>query len=111
MKTYIGVVGPEVKRGENVIVVDENGRRYLDPRFDLRTHSPDGFSWGYHGSGCAQLALAILADAIGDERAIANYHMFKGRVVANWPEDRHWIMAVEEVEAIVEEIERKMVTA
>jgi hypothetical protein len=31
----------------------------LDPRHDLYNHSPDGFEWGYHGSGPAQLALAL----------------------------------------------------
>ena len=29
----------------------------------LRHHSPTGFSWGYHGGGPAQLALALLLDA------------------------------------------------
>lgn len=38
-----------------------NGR-LLRPRHDLFNHSPDGFAWGYGGSGPAQLALAILAD-------------------------------------------------
>ena len=32
----------------------------LDPRYDLRNHSPTGFAWGYGGSGPSQLALAIL---------------------------------------------------
>jgi hypothetical protein len=29
-------------------------------------HSPDGFEWGYAGSGPADLALAILADHFGE---------------------------------------------
>ena len=33
----------------------------LHKRLDLANHSPTGFSWGYGGSGPAQLALAILA--------------------------------------------------
>jgi Family of unknown function (DUF6166) len=40
----------------------------LDPRYDLANHSPDGFEWGYGGSGPAQLAIAILADALGTPR-------------------------------------------
>jgi hypothetical protein len=40
----------------------ERTHRDLDPRTDLRNHSPDGFEFGYGGSGPAQLALAILAD-------------------------------------------------
>lgn len=46
---------------ECVIVVDGREGR-LNPRYDLANHSPDGFAWGYPGSGPAQLALAILAN-------------------------------------------------
>ena len=43
----------------------------LNPRLDLRNHSPTGLEWGYCGSGPAQLALAILADHTGDpQRAL-----------------------------------------
>src|SRR5262252_67895 len=34
----------------------------LPARNDVMNHSPDGFSWGYQGSGPAQAALAILLD-------------------------------------------------
>lgn len=57
-------------------------RRPLSPRLDLRKHSPTGFEWGYEGSGPAQLALAILADALGDGLAVAFYQDFKAKVVA-----------------------------
>ena len=39
----------------------------LDPRPDLRNHSPTGFEWGYGGSGPAELALALLADHFDDD--------------------------------------------
>lgn len=57
--------------------------RTLDARRDLRNHSPTGFAWGYAGSGPAQLALAILADAINDDAiAVAYYQDFKDDVIA-----------------------------
>ena len=34
-------------------------------------HSPDGFSWGYQGSGPSQLAIAMLAHHFWDESADA----------------------------------------
>ena len=44
----------------------------LDPRFDIRRFSPAGFEWTYIGDGPRQLALALLADHLGDEsRALA----------------------------------------
>src|SRR3989442_957585 len=59
--------------------------RALDPRYDLRRHSPDGFQWGYSGSGPAQLALALLADALADDAiAQALYQEFKREFVARW---------------------------
>jgi hypothetical protein len=38
----------------------------LNPRFDVRKHSPDGFEWGYDGSGPAQLALALVLHHVGN---------------------------------------------
>jgi transcriptional regulator with XRE-family HTH domain len=56
-------------------------------RLDLRNHSPTGFAWGYGGSGPAQLALALLADALGDDaRALRLHQHFKSRVVVTMPE-------------------------
>jgi hypothetical protein len=39
--------------------------KVLDPARSQKivNHSPDGFSWGYSGSGPSQLALAILLEA------------------------------------------------
>jgi hypothetical protein len=58
----------------------------LRARLDLRSHSPAEFEWGYGGSGPAQLALAILADHLGnDEDALNLYQRFKWVVVAEFP--------------------------
>lgn len=55
----------------------------LDPRLDLRGHSPDGFGWGYGGSGPAQLALALLADATHDVVwAIEHYQAYMTEVIS-----------------------------
>lgn len=54
----------------------------LELRLDLARHSPTGFEVGYHGSGPAQLALAMTADAFGDEFAQRIYQDFKHHVIA-----------------------------
>jgi len=52
----------------------------------LINHSPDGFNWGYAGSGPAQLALAILLKVSGDKKiALSNYQPFKQIVIARLP--------------------------
>ncbi len=68
MATYKGI-----RDGGNAQVTVDGAP--LPPRNDLANHSPDGFGWGYSGSGPSQLALAVLAhhfrDA-GDEQRLAD---------------------------------------
>ncbi len=56
------------------------------PSQKIINHSPDGFNWGYGGSGPGQLALAI-CHKIHPETAVASYQRFKFEVVANLPQD------------------------
>jgi hypothetical protein len=75
-----------------------------NPRYDLWNHSPTGFEWGYSGSGPAQLALAILADHIGDdEAALEAYQFFKFNVLASLPESG-WTLSSEDIDAGLEKI-------
>lgn len=73
-----------------VVRAEADGTRVpLDPRYDLVNHSPDGFEWGYEGSGPAQLALAICADLLNDDAAaLAVYQDFKRVTVARLQTDR-----------------------
>ena len=48
-------------------------------------HSPDGFNWGYAGSGPAQLALAILLEHLPEGQALSQYQQFKWDVIARLP--------------------------
>ncbi len=91
MATYRGV---RTETGCRVTVDD----RPLKPRLDLRNHSPSGLEWGYLGSGPAQLALALLAHALGDEDALAVYQEFKREMVAPLDEDE-WTMTSEQIAA------------
>jgi len=69
----------------------------------LINHSPDGFSWGYGGSGPAQLSLAILLQFMPAEFACEFYQDFKWNVVAKWPKS-HFAVTVniqEEIKKII----------
>ena len=62
----------------------------------LRNHSPDGFQWGYCGSGPAQLALPLLLDVTGNpELTQAHYQDFKYYMVASWGEE--WQITSQEI--------------
>ena len=71
----------------------------LAPSLALRRHSPDGFGWGYGGSGPAQLALALLLDVSGNAgRALDAYQLFKVEVVAVLPA-HGWLLDAGELRA------------
>ena len=94
-RMYVGIPPHQV------LVQEPSGAsHWLALRLDLRDHSPTGFSWGYGGSGPAQLALALLADAAGDdELALAWYYEFKWSLVASWDVDRPWSVDQQTVKA------------
>jgi hypothetical protein len=75
-----------------VAVVEYGRERPLPVRLDVYNHSPDGFSWGYQGSGPAQLALAILCDAIGKHEAVRWHQDFKRDHIARLAPDRAWTL-------------------
>jgi hypothetical protein len=57
----------------------------LDPRLGVREFSRNGFEWSYEGPEPRQLALALLADHLGDEAAaLAAVESFMRAVVANF---------------------------
>lgn len=97
-KTYRGVRDED---GDTFVTVEQGGAtRELSLRLDLWNHSPTGFEWGYGGSGPAQTALAILADALDDERAVKLHQKFKFDHVARF--GTRWAITSEEVIAWAE---------
>jgi hypothetical protein len=96
MKIYVG------GRGLAGAEVTVDGRP-LDPRFDLKRLSPTGFEWTYEGAGPAQLALALLADHLGDDpRALALYEPFMRAVVAEL--DNSWELTSAEIDAALADL-------
>ena len=73
------VHNPSIKHNSNIagvknaVHIDGN---FLSPERSIKlcNHSPDGFSWGYHGSGPAQLALALLLEAGASDKEAQRYH-------------------------------------
>lgn len=92
MATYTGrrvVEGP---------IVEKDGK-VLSPEASLKVwnHSPDGFEWGYGGSGPAQLALALLLDVTLDPELASRLHQpFKWAYVAKWGKTR-WSITSEDI--------------
>jgi len=77
--------GYRVSAAGNQLVTKNDDILMPGPSQKVWNHSPDGFSWGYSGSGPAQLALAILLDVTGDEELASRHHQtFKFKFVAGW---------------------------
>lgn len=94
----IRYLGRRNERAAQIVKEGECGaEEALPPRLDLRNHSPAGLEWGYAGSGPAQLALALLADALGEEEALASYQRFKFEVVSRLSH-QGWEMPRAEIE-------------
>ena len=73
-------------RYAKIVMVDYS---ILDPAWSqsVYNHSPDGFNWGYGGSGPAQLALALLLLCAGEKEALEHYQDFKNDIVSRLTDD------------------------
>ncbi|GBR74704.1 hypothetical protein NO1_1833 [Candidatus Termititenax aidoneus] len=69
-----------------VLSRDSQGVNTNVPRRIVR-HSPDGFEWGYGGSGPSDLALNILSIFVGQKAAEKDglYQYFKWEFIATMP--------------------------
>jgi|SRR5215831_1452781 len=91
MKMYhgrrpVGTTDP----GPVTVTIDEKTKP-LAVRNDVVGHST-GFNWGYYGSGPAQLAFALLIDALGDAHTAGSlYQAFKEEIVSGL--DDEWTLS------------------
>lgn len=102
------VAGKEViniEGDENYENVKLNGE-ILDPARSLkvRNHSPDGFSWGYTGSGPAQFALAILLECLPKKMAEKYYHPFMQQYIAALPQCQSFSVNID-IKAFVDKMQ------
>jgi hypothetical protein len=99
-KSYVGFIDGH---GEHRVGIEEPGDLVmeLDPRIGFGdgkvNHSPDGFCWGYGGSGPAQLAFAILSDTLDWRIAQRHYMEFKSDVIAKLEMDKPFTLPEKDV--------------
>lgn len=81
----------------------------LEARYSqsIRNHSPDKFSWGYTGSGCAQLALAILLELLPKELAVRFYQQLKFDFVSQWQIDKDFEVEINLLEWLNKQLEKE----
>ena len=99
MKVYEG------KRTIDGLVVTVDGQP-LPEHYEIKPFTRFGFEWTYEGDSPQQLALAILADYLGDNaRAVRLAEPFMKLIVANL--DNDWRLTGAEVDAAVRNLEGK----
>jgi len=94
MKVY---KGDRTIDGVIVTVNDEP----LPQHLDVKQLTDDGFEWSFEGPASAQLALAILADHLGDnEKALHLYEPFMQEVVANFSNE--WVLTSADIDEAID---------
>jgi len=97
MKTYTG------ERTIDGLRVTVDGRK-LDEHYEIKQFTRYGFEWTYEGDSPQQLALAILAEQLGDpQRALRLSEPFMKKVVANL--DNDWTLTGDEIDAAVRSLD------
>lgn len=75
------------------------------PSLEVVNHSPDGFAWGYFGSGPSQLALAILIHYAGKTFARENYMEYKIDVISQLDPNKGFKLTNDEIIAWIKDHE------
>lgn len=78
----------------------------LDPKPSQKVynHSPDGFNWGYGGSGAAQCALGICLHFLPEKKALSIYQQFKWAVIANLEQGHNFTLKVSDIKKTLHHI-------
>lgn len=91
MDNHITITG----RSETHQVWLNNEELFPNKSQEIYNHSPDGFNWGYEGSGPAQLALAIMLELTTKEKAVKYYQDFKRRYLSMTHQNHDFIMIID----------------
>lgn len=91
MKTYRGYTDQAQAGPEAAILVYEQDVPASKLRH-LIVHSPSGLSWGFGGSGPADLALSILADYLGEADAIPAHERYDHAIAQDIQQTRAWML-------------------
>ena len=97
MKTYSG------DRTIDGIKVTVDGQP-LDERYDIKQFTDLGFEWTYEGNSPQQLALAILADHLGeDKKALELSGYFMNVIIAEL--DNEWELTGADIDEALSRLE------
>ena len=96
--------------GKDRVIVRENGNtKPLNPQIGSDHDEEGGFSWGSASPAGKRLAMALLKDALEDDKRAAEFaDFFNARVISILPE--RWTMTRERILSYTEMMEREKIT-
>jgi hypothetical protein len=72
--------------GPHAVIIETGGHEPLGLLHHVTKHSPTGFSWGFEGSGPADLARSLLIAVLGDDAKCATCRGCRNII---WPKGRN----------------------
>lgn len=101
MKRYLIHRDPTFGRVRALVVDGED----TYPLPHLKYHSPDGFEYGYGGSGPSDLARSIVGDLLGTKQPSPRlYQKVKWELIANVDQERpRFLIREEDVRRVIED--------
>ena len=91
MKIYRGYSDQGDASGPVSVVVYEESQKPYKLRHMI-VHSPSDMSWGFNGSGPADLALSVLADYLGEAAAIPAHGRYDHAIAGAIQETGAWLL-------------------
>lgn len=76
-----------IKKGKDIHLTRIGDTACANVKHLIKRHSPDGFEWGYNGSGPADLALNILTIFAPEVVVDMLYQSFKFEVISSCKKD------------------------
>jgi len=97
--------GKIIGKAEDHTVYINDRQILVKDSLKIINHSPDGFSWGYGGSGPSQLALAILLKFVNVDVALKLYQDFKWKFLVNLDTFSDFEISCEQIEEYIKDNE------
>lgn len=95
-------MGKLIQNKHFVYRIDHRDARFLPLRNDLYDHSANGFEWGHPSNGSAQLAIALLADAVSENCAVQCWRKLEKDLISKLP--HQWTLTNQEIVRRAEEL-------
>lgn len=98
-KTYFSDAPFDDRRAQSQVRVKDHAASFTYTLVHHPHHSPDGFAWGYSGSGPTELAKDILWDVLGEKPDNRMYMDFREAFIAPLDMNKGFVLNEKDIRA------------